>query len=92
VEGNLTLIAKISDPSHKQDRSGAAQEGREIHIVNIHWKASEEDLKQLFEKFGKIKRVRIPTTLAGRSKGFAFVVFASKVIPIQPRYFNSMLI
>jgi RNA recognition motif-containing protein len=79
VGENLELVAKMSDPSKRQDRTGPVEEGREIHISNIHWKATEDDLRRLFSTYGNVETVRIPTKADGGSKGFGFVVFSSKV-------------
>ncbi|KAF9894527.1 Splicing factor [Aspergillus nanangensis] len=78
VDNNLHLVAKLSDPSRKQDRHGPMYEGREIHVSNIDWKASEENLKDLFSKYGKVEQARIPRKVDGGSKGFAYIVFSSK--------------
>jgi squamous cell carcinoma antigen recognized by T-cells 3 len=79
VEGDLKLIAKISNPTVKQDRSGAMEEGREVYAKNIHWSASEEDVKNLFSKYGAVESVRIPRNAVGKSKGFCFIVFSTEV-------------
>ncbi|KAL2822168.1 hypothetical protein BDW59DRAFT_163927 [Aspergillus cavernicola] len=78
VGNGLHLLVKVSDPSRKQDRHGAIYEEREIHVSNVDWKASEEDLKELFSRFGTVELVRIPRKVDGGSKGFGYVVFASK--------------
>lgn len=79
VGQNLNLVVKISDPSKRQTRSGAFEEGREIHISNLDWKATEDDLIELFTAFGKVEVARIPTKADGGSKGFAFVAFTTPV-------------
>ena len=76
---DLKLVAKISDPAHKQDRHGAIYEGREIYISNLDWYATSKDVKQAFSKYGKIESVRIPTKVDGTSKGMGFVVFSNSV-------------
>ncbi|KAK1147318.1 Splicing factor [Aspergillus melleus] len=78
VGKNLQLVAKISDPSRKQDRSGPMYEGREVHVSNVDWKASEGDLKELFSKYGTVELVRIPRKVDGGSKGFGYVIFSSQ--------------
>ncbi|PLB45846.1 putative pre-mRNA splicing factor [Aspergillus steynii IBT 23096] len=78
VGKNLQLVAKISDPSRKQDRSGPMYEGREVHVSNVDWKAGEGDLKELFSKYGTVELVRIPRKVDGGSKGFGYVVFSSQ--------------
>lgn len=75
---NLTLNVKLSDPTAKKSRSGATEEGREIHVKNVDKRATESELKTAFSPYGDVKNVRILTTIDGRSKGFAFVVYATK--------------
>jgi squamous cell carcinoma antigen recognized by T-cells 3 len=79
LEGEFTLLAKMSDPTQKNRRQGALYEGREVYVANVDWNATEEDLEKIFSKYGKVERVRIPRNKAGKSKGTAFVVFAEKV-------------
>ncbi|KAL8803424.1 MAG: hypothetical protein Q9223_006211 [Gallowayella weberi] len=78
VGAKLKLVAKVSDPSQRHDRVGAFEEGREIHVVNLHWAISENELASTFSKYGEIEDTRIPTNVAGKSKGFAFVAFKTK--------------
>ncbi|KAL9000552.1 MAG: hypothetical protein Q9169_000845 [Polycauliona sp. 2 TL-2023] len=78
VGGKLKLVAKMSDPSQRHDRVGALEEGREVHVVNLHWDVTEKELASTFSRYGKIEKTRIPTDLSGKSKGFAFVTFKSK--------------
>lgn len=54
-------------------------EGREIHVSNVDFKASEDDLKEVFSKYGTVEVARMPRKADGGSKGFGFVVFSSKV-------------
>lgn len=82
VGDNLHLQVKISDPSRKQDRRGPVYEGREIHVSNIDFAASESDLKEAFSKYGTVELVRLPTKVNGDHRGFGFVVFSSSVCPI----------
>ena len=45
-----------------------------IYISNINFRASEEDLKQAFEKYGEVSSVKIiKDKETHRSKGFGFV-------------------
>jgi len=73
----LKLIAKISDPTQKQKRSGALEEGREVYVSNVDWNVSEDELSTVFSKYGAVETVRVPRNFAGKSKGMAFVVFKS---------------
>lgn len=78
VGSTLKLVAKISDPSHRQDRTGALHEGREIHIRNLDWEIKERELKSVFSAYGTVQQARIPRDAAGKSKGSGFVVFSTQ--------------
>ncbi|EER37837.1 pre-mRNA splicing factor [Histoplasma capsulatum H143] len=74
----LPLVVKISDPTKRQERTGPTEEGREIHVSNLDWKATEDDLVELFAAYGQVEAARIPRKANGASKGFGFVVFQTK--------------
>lgn len=78
LKEGMRLSVKISDPGQKTPRSGPRYEGREIYVANISWDASENDVKELFSKFGEIEKVLIERKVTGVSKGFGFVTFATK--------------
>ena len=45
-----------------------------IYIANISFRASETQLKELFQQFGEVSSVKIITDRqTGRSRGFGFV-------------------
>lgn len=75
LDGTFHLKALISDPNRKENRHGALIEGREIYVRNVNWKATEDDVKRLFEEHGIVERVRIPVNDKGGSRGVAFVDF-----------------
>jgi RNA recognition motif-containing protein len=77
-EKGRKLVVKISNPAEKAARSGARYDGRELYIVNIDWKASDEDLKEAFAQYGTIEKVHIERKADGGSKGFGSIVFSSK--------------
>ncbi|KAF4633599.1 hypothetical protein G7Y89_g4530 [Cudoniella acicularis] len=76
--GIYKLLAKYSDPGNKKDREGAMAEGRELHITGLDTSLTEQDLKEVFGKYGKIDRVRILKTVGGNSKGAGFISFETK--------------
>ena len=76
--GKYKLLAKVSDPFHKQDRSGPIEEGREIFIYNFPWQMTESDLTETFKEYGNIESVRIPRDTKGKNKGKAWMVFSNK--------------
>ncbi|KAK2847639.1 hypothetical protein FQN49_005692 [Arthroderma sp. PD_2] len=75
---DLKLVVKISDPTQRQARSGAFEEGREIYVCNIPYKTTEGDLVELFTAYGNVESARIPTKVNGGIRGFAFVAFTTK--------------
>lgn len=47
---------------------------KKIYVGNISFKATEDDIKELFAKFGEVESVKIITDQrTGRPKGFGFV-------------------
>lgn len=49
-----------------------------IFVGNLSYKATEADLRQAFERYGRVRGVRIMTDQAsGRSRGFGFVEMPS---------------
>ncbi|NJK38183.1 MAG: RNA-binding protein [Oscillatoriales cyanobacterium RM2_1_1] len=45
-----------------------------IYVGNLSYQVTEEDLKSVFEEYGSVKRVHLPTDReTGRPRGFAFV-------------------
>ncbi len=46
-----------------------------IHIRNLSYRVTEDDLQQLLEEYGSIKLIALPTDReTGRKRGFAFVI------------------
>jgi RNA recognition motif-containing protein len=78
IPGCGRLVAKISDPYQKKQREGAVAEGREIFIKELPVGITEADVRELCAKFGAVVRVNLPLSLAGKSRGFAYVSFEKK--------------
>ncbi|ESZ96509.1 hypothetical protein SBOR_3131 [Sclerotinia borealis F-4128] len=78
LENKFKLVAKYSDPAGKKQREGATAEGRELHITSLDSSLKEDDLKDVFAKYGQVESVRILRTFKGESKGAGFVVFENK--------------
>ncbi|CAM1500849.1 Fc.00g100110.m01.CDS01 [Cosmosporella sp. VM-42] len=78
LDNRYKLLAKYSDPNHKKAREGAVSEGREIHVTDLDRGATEEELKDVFSKYGNVTRVNLPKTLGGKNRGFAYLDFATK--------------
>lgn len=78
LEGKYKLQCKYSDPGHKKNREGAVAEGREVKVKNVDPKATENDIKSVFGRYGKISTVRIMKNLGGKNLGTAYIVFETK--------------
>ncbi|CAN8106071.1 unnamed protein product [Discula destructiva] len=78
LQGKYKLEAKYSNPGQKKARDGAIEEGREVHVTGLHFEASEDDVKTVFDKYGTVERVRITRNKAGKSRGTAFVALETK--------------
>lgn len=50
-----------------------------IYIGNLSFQASEEDLREIFDEYGKVNRVSLPIDReTGKKRGFAFVEMESE--------------
>lgn len=53
--------------------------GTRLYVGNVSYKASEEDMKELFSKAGEVVSVKLLTDAAtGRVRGFGFVEMGSE--------------
>ncbi|VDK18629.1 unnamed protein product [Anisakis simplex] len=60
---------------HSEFRYATNLEKNKIFVGNVHYDATEEQLKEVFTAYGVIRDVRIVTHKSGRSKGFAYIEF-----------------
>jgi cold-inducible RNA-binding protein len=50
-----------------------------VYVGNLPYSTTEEELQELFSSCGEVERAQLITDRdTGRSKGFAFVTFATK--------------
>ena len=57
---------------------------RKLFVQNIPPRASEEELRQLFEELGEVKSAKIPTDRrSGKKRGFGFVEMATAKAAIE---------
>lgn len=88
VEGNTTLrelSAKYVPPNRGSrtpgsgSRPGYGDEVPAIRVSNITSAATQEDLQQLFEKFGRISRIHLGRDRrTNESRGFAFINYQNR--------------
>lgn len=62
-------------------------------IGNLHFRVSDNDIKELFKEFGQIKRAAVHYDKSGRSLGNAEVVFANRIsaVKAQEKYNDVLL-
>ncbi|KTW30179.1 hypothetical protein T552_00656 [Pneumocystis carinii B80] len=75
-EKKYKLVVSISDSSKKENRKEAISEEREIIVSNISPESTEDDLINLFSKYGTLERIRlIYDRDSGYHKGFCYIVY-----------------
>ncbi|SMR44104.1 unnamed protein product [Zymoseptoria tritici ST99CH_3D1] len=72
-----TILAKISNPDRKKARSGALEEGRELFVKNLDRDAPEDDLKKLFEPYGKLEKFNLLRLMNNKLTGSGFFTYSS---------------
>ncbi|XP_075148202.1 RNA-binding protein squid isoform X1 [Haematobia irritans] len=60
------------------NESNARDDDRKLFVGGLSWETSEKELREHFSKFGEIESINVKTDpQTGRSRGFAFIVFAT---------------
>lgn len=67
--------ASGGEPS-KDDSLEAIRRTSRLFVRNLPYSATEEDLRETFERFGTLEEVHLPANKSGTSKGFALVLFS----------------
>ncbi|KAG0652004.1 putative RNA-binding [Hyphodiscus hymeniophilus] len=75
VKGGHKLSVVYSNPSGKKAREGALAEGREIHVTSLDTNLTEDDVREVFAKYGTVESVRMMKARSGENTGAAFVIF-----------------
>lgn len=67
-----------SNINHGQTiKTNEAKRNETIFISNLDFKVTEDDLKDIFSKFGTVNDIRLVRNYKGFSKGFGYVEFAN---------------
>ncbi|KAH9841162.1 Occluded RNA-recognition motif [Teratosphaeria destructans] len=77
IDGQHELLAKVSNPDAKKQRSGAQAEGRELFVKNIDRNASEAEVTEYFGQCGKVASINLVKLVNGKRTGTAFIVFSN---------------
>ncbi|NCN45517.1 MAG: RNA-binding protein [Candidatus Pacebacteria bacterium CG10_big_fil_rev_8_21_14_0_10_36_11] len=61
-----------------QDSNNQAADPSKLYVGNLSYSVGEEELKDVFAEYGNVEECKLITDFrTGRSKGFAFVKFAT---------------
>ncbi|KAF2773023.1 hypothetical protein EJ03DRAFT_333664 [Teratosphaeria nubilosa] len=77
IDGQHKLLAKVSNPDAKKQRSGAQAEGRELFVKNIDRNASEAEVTNYFNQYGNVAGINVVKLVNGKRTGTAFIVFST---------------
>lgn len=77
----LQFSSRSADQQEEDDALGPTAKGKKwstkLVVKNVPFEASAKDLRQLFSAVATLKSLRLPKRADKRSRGFAFVEFAS---------------
>ncbi|XP_063698935.1 squamous cell carcinoma antigen recognized by T-cells 3 [Culicoides brevitarsis] len=80
LDGRPVYISKINrDKSERQKfRYATDLEPNKLFVRGLPFEMTQEQVHELFAKYGKLKDVRLVVHKSGKSKGFAYVEFENK--------------
>lgn len=92
LAARISALTKQSEMTHSKSQQGAANDSIEasndseedgispdtkLYIGNIDYSVTEDELVELFDRFGAIEMVNIPVHRhSGKTRGFGFVTFS----------------
>ncbi|KAK9437622.1 MRD1-like protein [Metarhizium brunneum] len=74
--GTTTEVA-TSKETATEDAVSAISRTSRLFVRNLPYSATEDDIRETFDKFGTLQEVHLPLTAAGATKGFAMVLFTN---------------
>ncbi|KAH0597845.1 hypothetical protein MHUMG1_04217 [Metarhizium humberi] len=74
--GTTTDVA-TSKETATEDAVSAISRTSRLFVRNLPYSATEDDIRETFDKFGALQEVHLPLTAAGATKGFAMVLFTN---------------
>ncbi|GJV98100.1 RNA-binding protein 39 isoform X2 [Tanacetum coccineum] len=76
-EAEKNLVQSTTTAGGVAGGTGAYAGGaRKLYVGNLHYNMKEDQLRQVFESFGTVELVQLPTDETGNCKGFGFIQFA----------------
>ncbi|XP_076937892.1 uncharacterized protein LOC143605786 isoform X2 [Bidens hawaiensis] len=75
-EAEKNLVQSTATAGGAAGVAGATGGARKLYVGNLHYNMKEDQLRQVFESFGTVELVQLPTDETGNCKGFGFIQFA----------------
>ncbi|KAK9051907.1 hypothetical protein SSX86_028535 [Deinandra increscens subsp. villosa] len=75
-EAEKNLVQSTATVGGIAGGTGATGGARKLYVGNLHYNMKEDQLRQVFESFGTVELVQLPTDETGNCKGFGFIQFA----------------
>ncbi|CAG9832527.1 unnamed protein product [Diabrotica balteata] len=75
-ENKRKYSESVESPASKVKRVESKLKCTDLIVLGLPWKATEEDLKEYFEKYGELVVAQIKRDKGGKSKGYGFIRFA----------------
>ncbi|KAG8408955.1 Multiple RNA-binding domain-containing protein 1 [Metarhizium acridum] len=75
VTPDTTADVTTSKETATEDAVSAIARTSRLFVRNLPYSATEDDIRETFDKFGTLQEVHLPLTAAGATKGFAMVLF-----------------
>lgn len=77
TDGMSSKTQRVDDDDEMVDDNASS----DLIILGLSWKATEQDIRDYFEKYGEILMIQLKKKDSGHSKGYAFIRF--KDIEVQ---------
>lgn len=72
---------KIKESEPKKDQVVNKEmklDEKRLYVINLPFNATEEDVRGIFEKYGKITELKMPKDREGKFKGFAYISYENE--------------
>ncbi|KAJ9603946.1 Splicing factor [Cladophialophora chaetospira] len=75
----LALEVKISNPAVRQERKESTNQGRQVFVGQLSFKAKKDEVETMFSKYGTIEFLKIPPgeKQSNHNRGIAFLTFST---------------
>lgn len=71
----MLKVAKIENEKKNEEKP---LDEKRLYVINLPFNSTEEEIRLVFEKFGKITELKLPKDRDGKFKGYAYVAYDSE--------------